>query len=74
MIIHDLDLVSVPPLPLKTDTPLVVDTNAILSLTLPGESLKTIARRNTQIVKPLCSIQYREFPPCHAVQTWRESS
>jgi hypothetical protein len=50
MIIHDLDLVSVPPLPLKTDTPLVVDTNTILSLTLPGESLKTIARWNTQIV------------------------
>jgi len=49
VIIGDLDIVSIPFVPTKTDAVLLVDTNAILTLTVSPKSLETVAERHAQI-------------------------
>lgn len=44
MVVHDLDLVSIARSPDETDPPLVVDTDAVLTLAVPLECFKPIAR------------------------------
>ena len=48
MIIDNFNIVDVPVAPSKTDTPLPVDANAVLTFTVPVQSFKMIARRNPQ--------------------------
>ena len=43
MIVYDLNVMSIPVLPSETDSPLVIDTNAILSGPVAAELLKAIS-------------------------------
>jgi hypothetical protein len=49
MVVRDLDIVRITLLPSETNTPLVVDSNAVLSGSLPGETLETVAGRHSEI-------------------------
>jgi len=57
MIVNNLDLAGVAGLPAKTNTPLIVDPNTVLALSISAEFFKTIARRNTQVVERFRSIE-----------------
>ncbi len=65
MIVNDLDI-GCTFSPSKTNSPLVVDANAILPPPLPLQSLKPIAGRYFEITHPVGSFQHFKLSPCHA--------
>jgi len=58
MIIHDLDVVSVALSPHETDPPLIVDSNAMLTLTVAVKLLQAVAGRDAQVLQRLCVVQH----------------
>jgi hypothetical protein len=50
MIIDDLDIVSVALAPHETDSPLIVDPDAVLTLAVAAKLLQPVAGRNPQIL------------------------
>src|ERR1700680_3242395 len=61
MIVRDFDVVSIVIMPNKTDSILVIDADAVLSIPIPFELFEAIARRNFQVVKVSRCIQHRKF-------------
>ncbi len=61
MVIHDLNIVSIPLPPNKADAPLVVDSNAVLPAATAMQRFEPIARRRGQIAQVRSSIQLRQF-------------
>jgi hypothetical protein len=51
VIVHDFRLVSIVIQPLETNTPLIVDANAVLTLPVPGKGLQPVTRRSAQVIK-----------------------
>ena len=49
MIIHDLNIPSIAVAPNKTDSPLVINADAVLTLAVPVKRLQTVAWRGSQI-------------------------
>jgi len=66
VIVHNLNVVRVTTFPPKTDTPLIVDSDAMLPLTITDELLKLVRRWDTQIVYRTGSVQQQEFAQRHA--------
>jgi len=64
VIVHNLDLVRVSVLPSKADAPLVVDANAVLTLSVAVQRFEPIARRDSQVLNSACSMQIKKLPPC----------
>jgi hypothetical protein len=62
VIIDDLDLARVAIMPYKTDSPLVVDSNAVPASPIAGELLEPVSRRNPEILQRLRVVQHRELP------------
>jgi len=73
MIIRDFDLIGIAFTPLKTDTPLVVDTDAVLPGAVAGKFLQSVTWRYIQIIQPFGRIQNGQFSPGYFVQVCRES-
>ncbi len=67
MMIHDLNIVGIATSPSKTDAPLIVDSNTVLSYTITDEFLKSIRWRNSKIFCRACCIQHQELPQCNAL-------
>jgi hypothetical protein len=61
VIIDDLYLVSVALSPLETDAPLIVDSDAVLTLTVTVQFLQAIAGRDTQVLQRLRVVQHYEL-------------
>jgi hypothetical protein len=57
VIVDDLDVVRVSTLPTKTDSPLVIDSNAVLSLATTHELFKPIRWRDPEIIERSHGIQ-----------------
>jgi hypothetical protein len=57
MIIANLDIEGVAFFPAKTEAPPIVNPDAVLPLTVSRQLFQAIARRNTQIVQRLGSIE-----------------
>jgi hypothetical protein len=57
MIVYDFNIVSVSIAPTEADTPLVIYPNAVLSLPVSYQFLKTISRRDKKIIQLLRRIQ-----------------
>jgi hypothetical protein len=51
--------------PTKADTPLIVDTNAVLTGTITLECFKVIARRRHQITKSTSDLDLSKLTPCN---------
>jgi hypothetical protein len=51
--------------PTKADTPLIVDTNAVLTGTITLECFKVIAGGHPQIIKSTGDLELSELTPCH---------
>jgi hypothetical protein len=68
MIVHDLD-VSWPRItfgPPETDSPLLVDANAVLTLSIASQRLQPIAADRPQVVQTVCRVQALQASPCGA--------
>jgi hypothetical protein len=65
MVIYNLNIKYISGCPGKTDTPLFVDTDAVLAFPVSFERLQTIAWRRPQEVKSRRSIQLRQLPLSH---------
>lgn len=64
MIINDFDIVGIAIRPTKTDTPLAIDSNAVLAFPLPFEQFEPVAGRNLQILEADCRIENPQFRQC----------
>jgi len=63
MVVHDLDIARVSVAPAETDSPSIIDANAVLTDAVGTESLETIARRRSQIIEPTGRIDRQELRP-----------
>ena len=63
VVVRDLDVVGAIVVPVKTNTPLPIDTNRILTRTIANKTLKPIRRRLSQIFKALCGLQHPQTSP-----------
>ena len=63
MVINDFHIERIPVLPLKTDTPLLIDPNAVLAFTVPLEGLELICRGHHEIPEIRGAIQVFELFP-----------
>jgi hypothetical protein len=50
---------------MKADTPLIVDTNAVLTGTIILERFKVIAGWHPQIIKPTSDLELSKLAPCN---------
>ena len=64
MVINNFDTVRAAICPTEANTPLIVDSNAVLTRTIALECLKMIAGWNPQIIKPISDFELSEFSPC----------
>jgi len=62
VVIDNLDVVGIPISPLKADAPAVIDPNAVLSGSLPGQLFQAIGRGNLQIIEDMHIIEHAQFP------------
>jgi hypothetical protein len=65
MIIDDFDLLSAGFRPSETHSKLIVDPNAVQSLSIPFEPLQTIPRWNAKVIQPPCDLQLAKLATCH---------
>jgi hypothetical protein len=63
VVIDDLHIFSTCVHPPKANTPLVVDSYAVLVRTLALESLQAIARRNLQVIQPASDFKLPQLAP-----------
>jgi hypothetical protein len=62
VIIHNLDFVRIAVLPDKADSPLIVDANTVLTLTVAVERFQPIAGGRREVAEFRSSIQLPQFP------------
>lgn len=61
MIIHDFNVVRVPILPPKTEAPLLIDPDAVLSMAVAPQSIEPVAGWHTQVIQVHDGIQHPQF-------------
>ena len=74
MVVDDLDIPGFVVAPCKTDAPLVVDTNAMLSLSIALQRLQAIAGRYTQIIEPRCRVDGQDLRPSPLLDLHRQAA
>jgi len=62
VIIHYLDIVCVPFAPEEADTPLVIDPDAVLSLSVAMQGFQAISRRRHQVTQFRGAVQLPKLP------------
>ena len=74
MVVHDLDVPSISVTPYETNSPLIVDANAVLSLPVTTKPFQTVARRHTQIGKLFGCIDDKKLLASAALNLRRETT
>ena len=73
MIIHDFNIMKIVlSFNRKTNPILVINTNAVLSLSVALERLQAVCRRNPQILQTSCIFNHDQFPQRHTLDIMRE--
>jgi hypothetical protein len=65
MIIHDLNVFRRPVAPTETDSPLVVDSDTVLPLSVTSQQFESVSRHCRHVLQHSRIIQHSEFTPCH---------
>ncbi len=68
MIIGYLDIVGISCLPTKADSPLVVNTDAVLALAVTSEFFQLVPRRHSQVLQPFSCVKDEELPESHSLK------
>jgi len=58
VVIHDLDFVCVTVSPDKTDAPLIIDANAVLTLAFAFQGLESIGRWDAEIIQTMGIVEH----------------
>ena len=66
MVINNFNLVGVPVQPHKTNSPLIVDANAVLTSAIAAQSFQSIARWDAQEIQRGRSVQLLQLAQRHA--------
>jgi hypothetical protein len=66
VVINNFDLVGVSIAPHETDPPLIVNANAVLTLSISVQRLQPVARRSGQVAQLRCAIELPQFSTSHA--------
>jgi hypothetical protein len=61
MVVHNLDVMCLSRLPPKAEPPLIVNADAVLAGSIPSQLLQSVARRTSEIVRRLGSVQDHEL-------------
>ncbi len=61
MIVDDFDLPRAVVSPAKADSPLIVDSNAVLPTPITAEFLQPVTRRHTQVIQILRAVEHLQF-------------
>lgn len=72
MVVNDLDIMGITFAPSKTDAPLIVDPDAMLTCPIATQLFQVIARWGAQILQGISCIQYSELPEHRALQAARK--
>ena len=72
MVVNDLHFEGIAAFPAKTDPPLIVDPDTVLTLPIPRQLLNAIARWHPQIGQRISSVENEEFLQCGPVNILRE--
>jgi len=62
MIINDFHVMSISFYPFKTDAPLVIDADTVLSFAIASQTLQSVCRRDAQIVQILRVVEHTQLP------------
>jgi len=74
MVIGYFDIAGVPLFPLETDAPLIVDSDAILTLAVSFERFKPVRRRHPQVFDSLSVIKHLQFAKSLSLNLGRQPS
>jgi len=72
VVVHDFNIMSISATPSKTDSPLVVDTDAVLPASVPRQFLQPVCRWNPEIIQLLGRIDHDQFPQHTSVEARRK--
>jgi hypothetical protein len=67
VVIDDFDLVGITAFPAKADAPLIVDADTMLALPWSNQLLKSIGRRDPEVVGRFRSVQDQELAKSYAL-------
>jgi len=73
MIIHNLHIKRIAPSPAKTDPPLIVNADAVLSLPFSLEGLQAVSGRGSKVAQLHGAVQLSQFPargPFNGDKAW----
>jgi hypothetical protein len=73
MIIYDFDIVRAGTAPLKTDSPLPVDSDAVLPLAISLQGFKPVPGRDAKLLETNRSIEQLQLIECFLLDTARQS-
>jgi hypothetical protein len=68
MVVHDRDVVRIAVAPAKADSPLIVDSNAVLAGPIAAQLLQPIAGRDSKIVQDLAGVHQQQLPERRALK------
>jgi hypothetical protein len=74
MIVNNLDVIRVSFSPFEADTPLLIDTDAMLARAITRQLLQVVRRGNAQIRQSLGSVKNLELSSCGALYLRRDLS
>jgi len=72
VVIDDFDIVSVAALPLEADSPLIIDSDAVLPFPVVLQLFEAIARRDSEVIETDGSVDLKEFSQGHPVDFRRQ--
>lgn len=65
MVIHDLDIAGTLVRPDKADTPLVINSDAVLPFTVAFQCFKVVPGRRCHVLQLTCRIELVKLAPCN---------
>ena len=73
MVVDNLNLIRIPVSPPKANAPLIVDANTVLTGAISFQLFKSIARRDSQVVKLLGGVYESELPQHRPMEAGRKA-
>ena len=74
VIVHNFNVISIPLMPCETDSPLVVYSDAVLTLAVPVQCFEMIAGRHSQGFQYHYGIQHIQFPQSNAFERFETAA
>ena len=73
MVVYDLDVVGVPARPAEADSPLVVDSDAVLTAASAFQAFQAVRRWDPQVGQITSIVQHSQLPSCYRLNIRRQA-